>query len=236
MRVSSEKGIDHNLALDAFLDYLIDTFNVENLFRFNMDLEKVFIDARDREPLMFCLLVDWFSSVTEEMTKGKGFLDFFGGIYEEWFKSKHAASNLGQFYTPEQICSLMSKMTVRSETKLFNDCACGSGRTMLAAYANCDKTKFNYFEAGDIDYTSCKMCALNFMIHGMIGKVKRQDALLYDTPRIIYHINEVRWPVPSNLYSIRIEYPEIPEEEKPKEEPKPELKHAPVQLELDFGW
>lgn len=206
LKVAARNKIDPYMALDALLDYFISIFDLDNLKRFEFDYPAVFLDAKNRNEDMFGLLLDWFSQVTDEMEKGQGFLDWFGAVYEEMFKGKSKASALGQFYTPESLCSLMAKIT-QPDGGTVNDCACGSGRTLLAAFAETPKGKFQWYEAGDIDYISCKMCALNFMIHGMVGIVKRQNALTLDTPSVIYHINEVRYPFPTNMYSIRIEYP-----------------------------
>lgn len=227
LKVARRNDIEPYRALEALLDYLIGVFEVSNLEKFNFDYSEVFKDAKQRNEDMFSLLADWFQQVTEEMETGQGFLDWFGAVYEEMFQGRSKASALGQFFTPESLCHMMAKM-IKPDGGRSNDCACGSGRTMLAAFAENDRTKFQWYEAGDVDYTSCKMCALNFMIHGMLGIVKRQDALMWDTPAIIYHINEVRWPIPSNMYSIRIEYPK--REEKPVEKKK-EVKQ-PVQLSL----
>lgn len=207
----------------------------------------MFLDAKEKDEDMFLLMSDWFAEVTKTMENG-GTLDFFGEMYEEAWKGK--ASALGQFYTPESICSLMAGITANEANGTYNDCACGSGRTLLAAFEKADKKKFHYFDAGDIDYISCKMCALNFMVHGMIGEVKQQDALTQETPHVIYKINEIRYPFPTPLYSIRRVYPskEKPtvtpnETEQPKEKPKPRFANVtakkdkqkpaqPVQLSL----
>lgn len=246
LKVAQRNDIEPARALDALLDYLIGTFEMENVMRFEFNYEQVFLNAKQRNEDLFSLLCDWFTQVTEEMENGRGFLDWFGGVYEEMFQGRSKASALGQFYTPECLCQAMAEIIEPSGR--MNDCACGSGRTLLAAYAKADKAKFHWFEAGDIDTTSCKMCALNFMIHGMIGEVKRQDALRQDTPSVIYHINEVRYPIPAPFYSIRIEYPkqdektEIPRKETeiprthteiPRIEKKPkEEKKQPIQLTL----
>lgn len=227
LKMAYRNDIEPYRALDALLDYFIGTFEIENLRKFDFNYSAVFVDAKQRNEDMFSLLADWFQQVTEEIESGQGFLDWFGAMYEEMFQGKDKASALGQFYTPESLCHVMAKI-VKPDGGKSNDCACGSGRTLLAAFAENNKSKFQWYEAGDIDYISCKMCSLNFMIHGMLGIVKRQNALLLDTPSIIYHINEVRWPVPTPMYSIRIEYPK--REEKPVEKKK-EVKQ-PVQLTL----
>lgn len=205
LKMARRNNIEPYRALDALLDYLIGTFEMENLEKFKLNYHEVFLDAKERNEDMFELMTDWFEQVTHEMENGH-YLDWFGAVYEEMFKGKSKANALGQFYTPESICTLMAKITQPDGGKC-NDCACGSGRTMLAAFMENNKDKFQWYEAGDIDYISCKMCALNFMVHGMLGIVKRQDALLNNTPSVIYHINEVRYPFPTPFYSIRIEYP-----------------------------
>ena len=52
------------------------------------------------------------------------------------------------------------------------------------------------------------------MIHGMQGKVVCQDQLSLPKPSAIFYINEVRYPFPSGMYSIRVVYPK--KEEKAK--------------------
>ena len=93
-----------------------------------------------------------------------------------------------------------------------SDCAVGSGRLLLAHYMKVTKTdhsrgrRFKY-EGQDSDIIACKMCALNLMVYGMNGTVICRDTLANSTPTIIYHINEVRYPIPTMYYSIRVELP-----------------------------
>lgn len=234
IRIANKNHCDANQALDHFLDYLIGVFEVENLIKYELDMVRVFAKAREDNEDYFQLMTAWFKEVTTAMEQGRT-LDFFGKTYEETFKGKGKASALGQFYTPETICDLMAEITACEQKDgrvTYNDCACGSGRTMLSAFAKADKSRFNWFDCGDIDYISCKMCALNMMVHGMLGVVKQQDALLQTTPHVIYKVNEIRYPFPTNLYSIRRVYPQEtkvqPKEEKPKE-PKVQ---KPVQMTL----
>lgn len=238
--IATRNHKDAGGALDGFLDYLLDVFELSNQQKYDFDYTKMFLAAKERSEEYFYLMADWFAEVTQEMDKGKS-LDFFGKMYEETWKGKGKASALGQFYTPEGICSLMTKMTMHEDGRMVNDCACGSGRTLLAAFEESDKSTFHYYDAGDIDYISCKMCALNFMVHGMIGEVKQQDALTLETPHVIYMINEVRYPFPTNMYSIRRVYPSATKTER-QEEPKKAVKQKfpkkesapkkPVQLSL----
>ena len=157
--------------------------------------------------------------VADEMDKGR-FFDLFGHLYEQMFLLKSKASSNGQFFTPDDLCRLMADITesdneeeeANSGLIMVNDCACGSARTLLAHFMR--KTHDNhslagmyYYEAADIDLPTCKMAACNMMIHGMQGKVVCQDQLSLPTPTAIFYINEVRYPFPCGMYSIRVVYP-----------------------------
>ena len=56
--------------------------------------------------------------------------------------------------------------------------------------------------AGDLDAISCKMTAINMMLHGMFGIVERRDALTNDFFNG-YIINEMCYPFPNSIPSIR---------------------------------
>ena len=160
-----------------------------------------------------------------EMEKGHAF-DLFGQLYEQMFLLKSKASANGQFFTPDSLCRLMADITdhvnEENDTKngfiWVNDPACGSARTLLAHFMA--KTSIDhalagryFYEAADIDLTTCKMAACNMMIHGMQGRVVCQDQLALPTPTAIFYINEVRYPFPSDMYSIRVVYPKKEEEQ-----------------------
>jgi hypothetical protein len=70
-------------------------------------------------------------------------------------------------------------------------------------WGNIDKDKFHYFVLGDLDPLSCKMSALNMMLHGMFGIVERRDALRMDFFGG-YVINEMCYPFPCAIPSIRV--------------------------------
>lgn len=57
--------------------------------------------------------------------------------------------------------------------------------------------------AQDKDPIACKMCALNFMAHGMAGRVECRDTLLMIEPMAVYFINEVKYPFNTPYYSVR---------------------------------
>ena len=220
--VSDNHGVKQEERLDAFCDFIISLFSTDSYKK-----EGFKPDVATQENEGYLNLVSlWCEMVSEEMEKGN-FLDLFGQLYEQMFLLKSKASSNGQFFTPDSLCKLMASITdadVEEKVShigpvIVNDPSCGSARTLLAHFMK--KTHDNralsllyYYEAADIDLTTCKMAACNMMIHGMQGRVVCQDQLSLPTPTAIFYINEVRYPLPSGMYSIRVVYPK--KEEKAK--------------------
>lgn len=220
--VSDNHGIKQEERLDSFCDFIIRLFSTDS---YKPDGFKPSVAAPENEDYIN-LVGLWCEMVAEEMEKGNSF-DLFGQLYEQMFLLKSKASSNGQFFTPDSLCKLMASITdANVEEKesdrglvIVNDPACGSARTLLAHFM--DKTREDhalagmyYYEAADIDLPTCKMAACNMMIHGMQGRVVCQDQLLLPTPTAIFYINEVRYPFPSGMYSIRAVYPNKDEQEK----------------------
>ena len=213
--VSDNHGIKQEERLDSFCDFIIRLFSTDSY-----KPEGFKPDVATPENNDYIALVSlWCEMVAEGMENGNA-LDLFGQLYEQMFLLKSKASSNGQFFTPYSLCRLMADITdpvnEENDTKngfiRVNDPACGSARTLLAHFMK--KTHDNralsglyYYEAADIDLTTCKMAACNMMIHGMQGKVICQDQLSLPTPTAIFYINEVRYPFPSGMYSIRVVYP-----------------------------
>lgn len=220
--VSDNHGIKQEDRLDAFCDFIIRLFSTDS---YKPEGFKPDVAIPENGDYMF-LVGLWAGMVSNEMEKGNAF-DLFGQLYEQMFLLKSKASANGQFFTPDSLCRLMADITDADvEEKIskrgfvmVNDPACGSARTLLAHFMK--KTHDNralsglyYYEAADIDLPTCKMAACNMMIHGMQGRVVCQDQLSLTTPTAIFYINEVRYPFPSGMYSIRVVYPK--KEEKAK--------------------
>lgn len=84
----------------------------------------------------------------------------------------------GQFFTPQPICDMMASMTVANNDNKPGmsvcDCACGSGRTLLAAA----KVFRDFtFVGSDIDLTCVKMCTLNLAYNSLVGEVAWMNTL-----------------------------------------------------------
>lgn len=222
----NEVSDNHDVAMEArlekFCDFIIDFFSIDG-YKGNEWNPPVNIGENIDYIELIAL---WASKVADEMDRGNA-CDVMGELYEAMYQTKSKASQIGQFFTPMSLCDLMAKLPQKEEpegVKTVNDCACGSGRTLLAQFMDVTKkdhtkAKEYYYEAADIDLPTCKMCACNMMIHGMQGKVICQDQLTLPTPTAIFYINEVRYPFPTPYYSIRVVYPKK-EEEKRKNCPK----------------
>ena len=220
--VSDNHGVKQEERLDAFCDFIINLFSTDSY-----KPEGFKTDVATPENNDYINLVSlWCGMVAEEMEKGNAF-DLFGQLYEQMFLLKSKASANGQFFTPDSLCRLMADITDADvEEKVsdrglirVNDPACGSARTLLAHFMAKTRKDHSlagkyFYEAADIDLPTCKMAACNMMIHGMQGRVVCQDQLLLPTPNAIFYINEVRYPLPSGMYSIRVVYPK--KEEKAK--------------------
>lgn len=219
--VSDNHGIKQEERLDAFCNFIISLFSTDS---YKPEGFKPDVATPENEDYIN-LVSRWCEMVAEEMDKGR-FFDLFGHLYEQMFLLKSKASSNGQFFTPDDLCRLMADITEseneEEETKSglirVNDCACGSARTLLAHFMAKTSKDHSlagryYYEAADIDLPTCKMAACNMMIHGLQGKVVCQDQLLLPTPTAIFYINEVRYPFPSGMYSIRVEYPKKEEEQ-----------------------
>ena len=220
--VSDNHDVKQEERLYAFCDFIISLFSTDS---YNSGgFRPAIATPENRDYIM--LVSRWCEMVADEMDKGR-FFDLFGHLYEQMFLLKSKASSNGQFFTPDDLCRLMADITEsendEEETKngliRVNDCTCGSARTLLAHFMA--KTREDhalagryYYEAADIDLPTCKMAACNMMIHGMQGRVVCQDQLLLPTPTAIFYINEVRYPFPSGMYSIRGVYPKKEGKEK----------------------
>ena len=199
-KVVSEKRIDRHQGLNAVLDFLIDIFDVSHYLKPDGWIGAV-KRAEKEQPHLYKIMLIWMDKVATAM-EGGSWLDFFGGIYEEMYQSKGKASTLGQFYTPPALCDILAYCTTPNEGRV-SDCACGSGRTLLASASASGFCRSNFYVGEDIDLTSVKMCALNLMIHGCRGRVVQHDTLnnpvLYDYG---FRINDIRFPIPSPFYSL----------------------------------
>lgn len=207
----SERMVDRHQGLNVLCDFLIDMFDYRHYLTPGGWVKNC-VEQQQKEPYLFKIALIWMYKVSDAIERGS-WLDFFGGVYEEMYQTRDKASTLGQFFTPPYLCDALARMIVYEGGRI-SDSACGSGRMLLAAWAEVnrraekglkgEKDVQSYYVGDDIDTASVKMCALNLMIHGIRGRVVRHDTLK-DPIAFDYgfEVNEVREPFPVPFYSLR---------------------------------
>lgn len=96
----------------------------------------------------------------------------------------------GQFFTPEPLCEMMAIMQISKDVedgKSVMDCACGSGRTLLAAAKINRNLKFY---GADNDVLCAKMTAINFIVNTMVGEVAHMNSLTLEHYKS-WHIRKI---------------------------------------------
>lgn len=103
-----------------------------------------------------------------------GFADGLGDIFMEQL----SFGKNGQFFTPQPICDMMAQMVIKPEdcmpTYRVADCACGSGRMLLAAakiYRGME------FYGSDVDLNCVKMAVINLAYNSLVGEVHWMNTL-----------------------------------------------------------
>lgn len=128
------------LALSDFLDFAIELFSIEAFKGDRKGHEQYMADVINKNPDYAGLVMLWLDDVAKAMDRGE-WLDAFGILYEEMYLSRGKASSTGQFFTPPSISDFMAKVIQTGEENgTVNDCACGSGRLLLAHYMEKSRT------------------------------------------------------------------------------------------------
>lgn len=228
---ANKLSIERHNTLNTWLDYMIEYFDISQYHT-----PEGWAQMQDRKykesPELYSATYMWMDLTATDMEKGQT-SDILGTVYEELFQSKGKASSLGQFFTPIPLCDLLTLISYEQKSQVrINDCACGSGRTLVSHYMEKLRKEDHtpaYYIGEDIDIASVKMCALNMLIHGMHGRAIRHDTLL-DPISFDYgfEINEVRYPFPTPFYSLRkITYKKTEEQRKARlsevEKPTPRI-------------
>lgn len=165
---------DGSIVFRDWLDYCIDQFLI------NPDIHYFARDKYNKKEYMlfFDLFTSWVTGMQEKINEGYEWFDLVGLFYEETVKSSSKSSNTGQFFTPHNVCDLMTSLTINingdGKGEHMYDCAGGSGRLCLSFHARYPKALcFTH----DLDEFACKMAVLNFLIHGVKGSVCRYNSL-----------------------------------------------------------
>lgn len=153
---------------ERFMEFVINGFDV-----MLSAIEKPF--SKEESEACMELLNAWIMSMNEAL-KHKEWYDLLGEIYMNYLASTMKKQWTGQFFTPMHISDLMAKITGPGEVvgERIMNCACGSGRMLLAAHV---LHPGNYCCAQDLDRICCLMTVCNFIIHGVNGEVICGDSL-----------------------------------------------------------
>ncbi len=165
---------DPNVIFTNWLDYVINI----NLFT----VKNHELDFKGHEHEYFNMFAAWVGIQNNylENNPDKGWYDYLGTFYEDIIQSKFRAGTRGQFFTPSNVCQVMAELTFRCGSedgyagKMINDCACGSGRLLLAGKTLAPN---GIFIGQDLDPVAVKMAVLNFYIHGVRGAVICKNTL-----------------------------------------------------------
>lgn len=157
---------------NAFIDFLDYTLLVMKWWEPNRDfsyLEKKYGELYPR----FADMLISLSEVSDNA--GEGFSDGLGDLFMELV----SGGRNGQFFTPENISDMMSKLIVPEieDNKSILDPACGSGRMLLAA---AKRNRNTFFFGCDNDVTCCKMAVINLILNTLQGEIALMDSLTMD--------------------------------------------------------
>ena len=164
---------DPNIIFTNWMEYVIDI----NLFT----LHDRKLDFRGNEEDYFNMFNAWVQIQNDYLKShpDEYWYDYLGHFYEDIMQSKFKAGNLGQFFTPANVCDVMAQLSMNRppeyyDGKMINDCAGGSGRLLLASKKHAPNA---VFVLQDLDSTAVKMATLNFYIHGVRGAVICKNTL-----------------------------------------------------------
>lgn len=129
--------------------------------------------------------------IYENARRAGEWTDPLGSFYEA-IAGNYKKSGLGQFFTPQAICTMCAQMIIPKGTfgKNINEPTCGSGRMILATHIHAPG---NYYVAQDMDHICVKMTCINLAMHGVKAEVHHMDSLQNNTPWNSYIINHDYW-------------------------------------------
>lgn len=176
---------DAGTLFDDYLTYCIEVFNVAKT---GEPIERLKKHYGEYYPNFIDLFREHVNVQAKMVDEDGKWYDLLGTFYE-CLRSSSKASSLGQFFTPPALCDMMAQMQgaqdMYGKGLRINDPACGSGRTLLAFHV---KAPGNFLYGEDLDPMCTKMCAINMVIHGVVGEASNMDTLKFEW-RFGYQIN-----------------------------------------------
>lgn len=207
-------GYDHATAFEQLLNLMVHWLEIEDKSPHVMPRL-----GNEAAQALVTLMRIFFSALHTELAHRK-WVDLFGDYFMEYGANE---KDRGQCFTPDCLCDVMARLslginegtdfdTMRHYVPGFgrkvvvNDCACGSGRLLLAAgstYRHITHKNDVYLVASDIDDRCCKQSAINILVHGFYGEVACMDTLMGESS--FSHgwiINQGLYPIPFGLPSL----------------------------------
>lgn len=165
---------------DIFLDAMLNPF-CNNPGTRSVKICRALLDSESLQQA-FHDSADAFGAASE------GYHDALGVVFTELItKGEH-----GQFFTPDHLCSMLSRIVAPPDNPTLYDPACGSGRMALAALRTAREggTVEPVFDLNDISDTCARMALLNLLVNTATGRVTVGDALA-GQPTTIYYIDRL---------------------------------------------
>ncbi len=167
---------DRSIIWNDFLDYAIEV----NLLTLAKDKKEFHKNYHGNEKQYADLMQAWLNELSIKLEKYP-YYDILGEFYEELVTSKVKSSQMGQFFSPVSVSTLVNDIVNHDikdhdlTGKIANDPACGSARMLLDAHV---KSKGDLFCIGEeLDGTAARMAVLNFYSHGVRGSILQVDTL-----------------------------------------------------------
>ena len=222
------KGYDYDLVFTGFLDYLLWMFDPEGQKPEGWRFDK-------EESYSFYQMARQYFLIMQEETEKHGWYDAFGDLFMSLHRAGNSKGQFftpPSLCTATAQCCIRcgywdeygktwgTTLTPFGRRLTINDPAAGSSRLLLAGNkllldAMRDEAKWDsatiaarrpYLIAEDIDYNCIKMSAINMMMHNCFGEAVCHDTLCEpDEVKLGYIINEMMWPFPTIVQSIRRE-------------------------------
>ena len=207
-------GYDHATAFEQLLNLMVHWLEIEDKSPHVMPRI-----GNEAAQALVTLMRIFFSALHTELAHRK-WVDLFGDYFMEYGANKKYR---GQCFTPDSVCDVMARLSLSinggtdfdsmrhyvpgfGRKVVVNDCACGSGRLLLAAgttYRHTTHKNDVYLVASDIDDRCCKQSAINILVHGFYGEVACMDTLMGESS--FSHgwiINQGLYPIPFGLPSL----------------------------------
>jgi type I restriction enzyme M protein len=163
---------DHYKVFDDFLTVVLSMFTIDPSGEIDGQRKRALKTFEKKEKELNDAITTLIYSYKDGM-EPMGWFDPLGDLYME-IASRWKCSAMGQFFTPEPVCTMMAKITGCHPYSTVNDPCCGSGRMGMATKAIEPRTLF-YME--DLDALCCKMTAINMLFHAMDGEVICHNSL-----------------------------------------------------------